>query len=120
MNGYRELDKNKVISARRLEIKYFKKMRVYRRVRREEAKRLGVKIITTKWLDTNKGDEATPNYRSRLVGREITNDNRLDSFAAPPPLSKFITAMCAKRTKWKSQEHIGSHIHEEGILLRPV
>ena len=87
-----------VISARRLEIYYFRKMGVYKKVKREEAIKLGVKVITTKWLDTNKGDEVTPNYRSRLVGREIKNDNRLDLFAATPPLEtlKFIASICAK------------------------
>ena len=98
MNGFKALDKDKVIDARKLEMNYFKKMGVYKKVKREESQRLGVKVITTKWLDTNKGDEANPNYRSRLVGREIKNDNRLDLFAATPPLEtlKFLTAMCAK------------------------
>ena len=98
MNGYKELDKDQVIAARRLEIEYFRKMGVYKKVSREEAQRLGAKVITTKWLDTNKGDDTAPSYRSRLVGREIKNDNRLDLFAATPPLEtiKFITAMCAK------------------------
>ena len=59
---------------------------------------MGAKVITTKWLDTNKGDEETPNFRSLLVGREIKNGNRLDLFAATPPLEtiKLIPAMCAK------------------------
>ena len=41
MSGYKELDINIVISARRLEMEYFKKIGVYRKVKREEAKKLG-------------------------------------------------------------------------------
>ena len=46
MNGYKELDTEKAIAARRLEIEYFRKMGVYKKVRREEAHSLGVKVIT--------------------------------------------------------------------------
>ena len=91
------MNKDQVIAARRLEIEYFKNMGVYKKVRREEAQRLGANVITTKWLDTNKGDDTVPNYRSRLVGREIKNDDRLDLFAATPPLEtlKFLLSVCA-------------------------
>ena len=37
-------------------------------------------MISTKWLDVNKGDAANPNYRARLVGREIKMDSPLDIF----------------------------------------
>ena len=98
MNGYRKLDKAMVIEARKLEMAYFKKMGVYRKVPRAKAVELGCKPITTKWLDTNKGDDRVPNYRSRLVGREIKKDARLDLFAATPPLEtiKFLMSCCAK------------------------
>ena len=36
-----------------------------------EARRHGAKVISTKWVDTNKGDSEKPNYRSRLVVKEI-------------------------------------------------
>ncbi len=71
-------------------------MKVYSKVPRDQAK--GHKIISTKWLDTNKGDLEKPNYRSRLVGREIKRDKRLDLFAATPPIEtlRFLTARCAQ------------------------
>ena len=47
-------------------------MGVYKRVPRDVAKKMGCKVITTKWVDTNKGDTSRPNYRSRLVGRDST------------------------------------------------
>jgi len=45
-----------------------------------------MKIITTKWVDTNKGDSDNPNCRARLVGRELAFKKRTDLFAATPPL----------------------------------
>ena len=31
----------------------------------------GKNPISVRWVDINKGDDATPNYRSRLVARDI-------------------------------------------------
>merc|ERR1711884_189382 len=83
--------------GRRLEMDYFKKMGVYSKVPQAEAKELGAKVITTKWVDTNKGSEAEPNYRSRLVGRELNLSDRPDLFAATPPLEslRYIVSRCA-------------------------
>ena len=78
------MDREKVIDARRLEMEYFKKTVVYTKVPREEARQLGANMITTTWVDTDKGSEAEPNYRSRLVGRELDLSDRLDLFAATP------------------------------------
>ena len=45
-----------------------------------------MRVITTKGVDTNKGDEKDPNYRAKLVGRELALTKRHDLFAATPPL----------------------------------
>ena len=60
-----------------------------------------MKTITTRWIDTNKGDETLPDYRSRLVGREIKKDKRNDLFAATPPLEslRFLLSICASHQK---------------------
>ena len=65
-----------------------------------------MKIIPSKWLDQNKGDNASPNYRSRLVGCGIANEKRDDFFAATPPLESLraILAICAARQK-RRQPH---------------
>ena len=42
--------------------------------------------IGTRWIDINKGDKETPEYRSRLVAKEIKRDSRKDVFAATPPI----------------------------------
>ena len=57
----------------------------------------GARTITTKWVDTNKGSESEPNYRSRLVGREIKTNERPDLFAATPPLEslRYVLSLCA-------------------------
>ena len=50
------------------------------------AKEKGWKIVRSRWIDINKGDDLKPNYRSRMVGKEF-NDSELDGlFAATPPL----------------------------------
>ena len=57
----------------------------------------GAKLFTTKWVDTDKGTKEEPNYRSRLVGREIKTDHRPDLFAATPPLEslRYVLSVCA-------------------------
>ena len=72
-------------------------MGVYTKVKRES----WMKVITTRGLDINKGDEANTYYRSRLVGREIKKDKRDDLFAATPPLEslRMILSICASNQK---------------------
>ena len=93
---FQKLDKQRVIAARRLELQFFKKMGVYEKVPRSIAK--GKKVISIIWIDTNKGDLASPDYRSRLVGKEIKTDSRLDLFSATPPLEvlKMLMSVCAQ------------------------
>ena len=74
-------------AARAEEIKIFNQYSVYTKVPWEEAKRLtGKAPIGVRWVDVNKGDSVNPEYRSRLVAKEIKRDNRDDLFAATPPL----------------------------------
>ena len=89
----RPLDREMAIRARKTEIQYFKDMGVYTKVRREP----WMRVISTKWLDTNKGDEANPNYRARLVGRELNLSKQEGLFAATPPLEslRMILSICA-------------------------
>merc|ERR1711989_3021 len=42
--------------------------------------------VGVRWVDINKGDLERPEYRSRLVAKEIKRDKREDLFAATPPL----------------------------------
>jgi len=99
VNRLEPLDKEGVVQARLTEMAFFRKMGVYAKVDRAEVKQRQGKIISTKWIDTNKGTKDSPNYRSRLVGREIKKDKifRNDLYAATPPLEviKLLIAKCA-------------------------
>ena len=48
VNEGKELDKDMVMKARKLEMKFFKKMGVYKKVDKSEVKRQGGKLITTR------------------------------------------------------------------------
>ena len=72
-------------------------MGVYTKVPRSHAKNLDARVWGAMWLDINKGDAKSPNYRARLVGKEFNTGNRLDLFAATPPLEilRMIASRCA-------------------------
>ena len=57
--------------------------------------------ITVRWVDVNKGDELEPNYRSRLVARQMKcMDPSGDSYFAPaPPLEALRTVISLAATK---------------------
>ena len=81
------LDFEGVIKAREEELEEFRKHNVYTKVPVEECYRVTKKgPIGVRWVDINKGDSANPDYRSRLVAKEIKRDKREDLFAATPPL----------------------------------
>ena len=42
--------------------------------------------IGSRWIDINKGDDENPEYRSRLVAKEINRSPSDEMFAATPPL----------------------------------
>ena len=75
-----------VEQARREEMTYFHKLGVYKVVPRSHQQRTGGKIVSTRWVDTNKGDTQHPNCRSRLVGREFNVERDDSLYAATPPL----------------------------------
>ena len=80
------LDAGKIIEARQKEIQYIRDKKVYQKVSRREARAKGWKVIQTRWIDINKGDDSRPNYRSRLVGKEFNTGEMDGIFAGTPPL----------------------------------
>ena len=46
----------------------------------------GKKVVGVRWIDTNKGDDENPVYRSKLVGKEFNNEVMDGIFAGTPPL----------------------------------
>ena len=85
----RELDPDLVAAAQLEEVDYFKRLNAYRKVPRTQVKETGGKMLSTRWVRTNKGDDVTPEYRCRLVAREIKRSNTVEMFAATPPLSSI-------------------------------
>ncbi len=80
------LDAKEVVNARLKEISYIDDKKVWIKITRAEAKRRGIKIVGTRWLDINKGDAERPNHRSRLVAKEFNRGKDESLFAATPPL----------------------------------
>ena len=52
----------------------------------ESYRETGKGPVSTKWLDTNKGDSVHLNIRSKSVAREIAHERDTAMFAATPPL----------------------------------
>ena len=52
VNGGNELDKH--LEDRKTEMEFFKKVAVHRKVPRSEVKKQGGKIISTRWVDTDR------------------------------------------------------------------
>ena len=80
------LDPAEVAKARAKEMEYVHNRGVWRKVPRSLAVRNGWKVIPTRWIDVNKGDQFTPNYRSRLVAKEFNDGAQEGLFAGTPPL----------------------------------
>eukprot|EP00971_Amphidinium_carterae_P138994 2754893-Amphidinium_carterae.3 len=93
-----------VRKARQLELDWIKSREVYKRVPlRECIECTGKKPLCMKWVDTDKGDEERPNYRSRLVCGEVKKAKRpgeqlkaSELFSSMPPLEgiKTLCSLC--------------------------
>ena len=83
---------------------------VWKKIRRSEARKMGIKVVKTRWIDINKGDRFNPNYRSRFVAKEF-NDGKGGEpgwFAATPSLEalKLILSDAATRRKGRRRKVI--------------
>ncbi len=82
-----QLISSEVHRARTEEMEEFKKHHVYTKVPLKKSwDSTGKGPIGVRWVDINKGDKVNPEYRSRLVAKEIKLYRTLDLFAATPPL----------------------------------
>ena len=57
--------------AREEEVACFDKIVAYTRVDKSEVEANNWKLVGVRWIDVNKGDTASPNYRSRLAGKRF-------------------------------------------------
>ena len=76
-------------------------MGVYEKVELQECwEEMGKPPIAARWVDINKGDEASPDYRSMLVAKEFRTDVRPELYAATTPgecLRLIISRMASTR-----------------------
>ena len=67
------------------EVKFIDKIKLW-----EVVPRPNTKVISTRWVDVNKGDDQDMQVRSRLVARAVKKKGSVDSyFAATPPISSI-------------------------------
>ena len=96
-----------VKEARAAELLYFHTKGVWVKVPIGKARsETGRAPISVRWVDVNKGDEQNPNYRSRLVARQLkAHDRSGESYFAPaPPLEALRTVLSLAMTR------IGKHV----------
>ena len=57
--------------------------------------------IGTRWIDIKKGDLANPEYRSRAVAKDLSNNNKktMGLFAATPPLEALKLLISSRMTE---------------------
>ena len=89
----RKLDAKAVRKARQLELDWCRRMGVWQHVPRQVMIDEGLRPISLRWVDTNKGDESRPNIRSRICAREIKRampaterPEAAELFSGMPPL----------------------------------
>ena len=85
-----ELPRDLIKKARDEELKWVHDIKLYDNVPRQQAIDKGIKPISVRWVNVNKGDDQNMNVRCRLVGRELkakTKEALLahELFRAMPP-----------------------------------
>ncbi len=75
-----------------------------------------------RWVDINKGDEANPDYRSRLVAKEFKTDVRPDLYAATPPSEclRLIVSRLASNRRFRLMYADVSRAYFCAKAVRPV
>ena len=76
-----------VAKARREEIEYFYKMKVFDKVPLKECyDQTGSPPLKARWIDHNKGDQQHPKYLGRWVAKQFKHLDSQEWFAATPPV----------------------------------
>ena len=83
------LDLDLVRAARLTELRYLWDQHVYHYATVSEAMSKGKRPLKLKWIDTNKGDDARPHVRARLVCTEVRRKGTEAIFSATPPLESL-------------------------------
>jgi len=86
--------------AQAKELAYFDTKNVWTlRPRSECFDKTGKKPITVRWVLVNKGDDQSPNYRARLVARQMRHQGVESIFAPTPPLEAIRTVLSLAATR---------------------
>lgn len=97
------LDPKLVKEARSAELADIDKYGVWKIVPRSQSGKQ--KVVTLRWVDVNKGDDANPEIRSRLVARQLKAHGGIDLdslFAATPPyamVNVFLSFACTFKSR---------------------
>ena len=75
---------DELIASSRVSSKTRRQHNTFTNIPRKPAIANGGKIIKTRWIDINKGDDDNPVYRSRIVGKEVNNEAMDCMFAGTP------------------------------------
>ena len=91
------LDAQEEERARKDQIEFIRKMKVYDKVPRSQAWRSGRKVIGVRWIDIKKGGSVNPKSRSRMVAKEYKDSVAHEMCAATPPVEarRMITSWAA-------------------------
>ena len=81
-----ELDPAQVKAAKTEELDFFRKKGVWDVVSRDEAH--GSRVVGTRWVSCNRGDENHPDVRCRLVCQEVKTYQSEELFASTPSSSR--------------------------------
>ena len=104
------LDPHLVREARKKELEFFAAKKVWtKRPVAEAKKRTGKSPISVRWVDVNKGDDVSPNIRSRLVARQIRQPGEETIFAPTPPLESLRTIISIAAT---DIEGVKTHVRD--------
>ena len=76
------------------------------------------KVIKTRWVDTNNGDERSPEIRCRLVAKEVKKRNNTEEesanfFASTPPLEavKFLISRAMTKRVSRNNSTVEVEFH---------
>ena len=111
-----------VQAARAKELEYFESKQVWEKRPVAEAKRrMGRPPISVRWVDVNKGDNQTPNIRSRLVARQIRQAGEDARFAPTPPLEALRSIMSIATTDSPGQpQHVRDRNSERRAQISAI
>ena len=65
---------------------YIHNKHVWGKMTKQQAVARGCKVVGSRWVDVDKGDASKPDYRSRLVAKEINTGQEDGLYASTPPL----------------------------------